>query len=85
MLGDVTEVGKKLAASRKKELVSAKAVDKEGILFYMWEFKNDSEHQLFQLCVNKGKLWSVDASAPDKVRWERRRGAASRGGDENRW
>ena len=30
MLGDVTEVGKKLAGKQKKELVSAKAVDKEG-------------------------------------------------------
>merc|ERR1719424_1624376 len=69
MLGDVTEVGRKLGKG-KKELLSAKAVEKEGILFYMWEFKTEDGHQLLQLCVNKGKLWSVDASAPDK-RWSK--------------
>lgn len=69
-LGDVQAVGQKLASARSAELVSAKAVKKEGVLFYMFEFKNSDIHQVYQLCVSKGKLWSVDASAPAK-RWDK--------------
>lgn len=69
-LGDVADVGDKLASSRDSKLVSARAVDKDGVLFYMFEFKNDQISQKYQLCVNKGRLWSVDASAPTQ-RWDK--------------
>lgn len=69
-LGDVQAVGQKLAGARSAELVLAKAVMKDGVLFYMFEFKNSDIHQVYQLCVAKGKLWSVDASAPAK-RWDK--------------
>jgi len=69
-LGDVEAVGQKLAGARSAELVLAKAVMKDGVLFYMFEFKNSDIHQVYQLCVAKGKLWSVDASAPAK-RWDK--------------
>eukprot|EP00613_Pedinella_sp_CCMP2098_P001580 CAMPEP_0171631654 /NCGR_PEP_ID=MMETSP0990-20121206/23809_1 /TAXON_ID=483369 /ORGANISM="non described non described, Strain CCMP2098" /LENGTH=243 /DNA_ID=CAMNT_0012201367 /DNA_START=50 /DNA_END=781 /DNA_ORIENTATION=- len=69
-LGDVKQVGAKLASARSAVLVSAEAVSKEGIVFYMFEFKNEETamRELYQLCVAKGKLWSLDASAPEK-RW----------------
>ena len=106
-------MGQKLAGARSAELVLAKAVMKDGVLFYMFEFKNSDIHQVYQvrppaavggeasarsdpprspayldspscpssiahrflsfffkLCVAKGKLWSVDASAPAK-RWDK--------------
>jgi len=69
-IGDLKEVGEKLAKTRGKELVSAEAVEKEGILFYMYDFKSADARELYQLCINKGRLWSVDASAPNK-RWDK--------------
>ena len=68
-LGEVRGVGDKLAVARDAELVSAKAVSKDGVGFYMFEFKTSKGmHEVLQLCVAKGKLWSVDGSAPEK-RW----------------
>jgi hypothetical protein len=47
------KVGAKLADARSAELVSAEAVSKEGILFYMFEFKNEAKgmRELYQVCV----------------------------------
>lgn len=72
LLGDVQDVGKSLAAKRNAELISASERQTDGILFYKFEFKiNDGTHQLLQLCVSKGKLWSLDANSKEK-RWSKR-------------
>jgi photosystem II oxygen-evolving enhancer protein 2 len=71
-LGDVKELGPKLAAKRNAKLISASDRTTEGILFYTFDFAlPDQTHQLLLLCVAKGKLWSVDASAKEK-RWGKR-------------
>ena len=71
-LGDVQEVGKSLAAKRNAQLVSAEDRLTDGVLFYKFDFAlSDGTHQLLQLCVNKGKVWSLDASAKEK-RWSKR-------------
>jgi photosystem II oxygen-evolving enhancer protein 2 len=71
-LGDVKELGPKLAAKRNAKLISATDRTTEGILFYTFDFAlPDKTHQLLLLCVAKGKLWSVDASAKEK-RWGKR-------------
>ena len=72
ILGDVKELGPKLAAKRNAKLISASDRTTEGILFYTFDFAlPDQTHQLLLLCVAKGKLWSVDASAKEK-RWVKR-------------
>lgn len=72
VLGDVKSVGASLANKRNAELVSATERLTDGVLFYTFEFAfKDGTRQLFQLCVNKGKIWSLDASAKDK-RWSKR-------------
>jgi len=71
-LGPVKELGPKLAAKRNAKLLSATDRVTEGILFYTFDFAlPDNTHQLLLLCVSKGKLWSVDASAKEK-RWSKR-------------
>lgn len=63
-LGDVQDVGKNLAAKRNAKLISAKERLTDGVLFYKFDFAiGDGTHQLLQLCVCKGKLWSIDASS----------------------
>ena len=72
LLGDVQTVGESLAAKRNAKLISATERQTDGILFYKFDFAiNDGTHQLLQLCVGKGKLWSIDASAKEK-RWSKR-------------
>lgn len=72
VLGDVKELGPKLAAKRNAKLIAASDRTTEGILFYTFDFAlPDQTHQLLLLCVAKGKLWSVDASAKEK-RWGKR-------------
>ncbi|CAJ1931103.1 unnamed protein product [Cylindrotheca closterium] len=71
-LGDVQSVGESLAAKRNAKLISATERLTDGILFYKFDFAiNDGTHQLLQLCVCKGKVWSIDASAKEK-RWGKR-------------
>ena len=71
-LGDVQKLGESLAAKRNAKLISAEERMTDGILFYTFDFAiNDGTHQLLQLCVGKGKLWSVDANAKEK-RWAKR-------------
>jgi photosystem II oxygen-evolving enhancer protein 2 len=44
----------------------------DGVLFYKFDFAiNDGTHQLLQMCIGKGKLWSLDASAKER-RWDMR-------------
>ena len=72
-LGEVQEVGKKLASSRQAKLVNAEERLTDGILFYTFEFSLDEgTHQLLSLSVNKGRIWSLDANTTEK-RWEKRK------------
>jgi photosystem II oxygen-evolving enhancer protein 2 len=69
VLGDVQELGLNLAAKRNAKLISASERLTDGILFYKFDFAiNDGTHQLLQMCIGKGKLWSIDASSSEK-RW----------------
>ena len=71
-LGEVQAVGKSLAEKRNADLISAEERLTDGILFYKFDFAiKDGTHQLLQLCVNKGKVWSLDANAKEK-RWSKR-------------
>ena len=72
VLGDVKELGASLAAKRNAQLIAAQERQTDGIVFYKFEFAlNDGTHQLLQLCVSRGKLWSMDANAKEK-RWSKR-------------
>jgi len=71
-LGDVQEIGKKLAKGRGAELVEAKARLTEGVLFYEFEFKGEAISELASLCVAKGRLWNLSATAATK-RWAKKR------------
>jgi photosystem II oxygen-evolving enhancer protein 2 len=73
VLGDVQTVGESLAAKRNAKLISATERLTDGVLFYKFDFKiNDGTHQLLQLCVCKGKVWSIDASAKE-ARWAKKK------------
>eukprot|EP00978_Attheya_sp_CCMP212_P013645 scaffold34265_cov58-Attheya_sp.AAC.3 len=72
VLGDVKELGANLAAKRNAKLINAEERLTDGILFYTFDFAiNDGTHQILQLCVNKGKVWSLDANTTEK-RWSKR-------------
>jgi len=72
-LGEVKEVGQKLATSRNAKLVRAEERLTEGVLFFTFEFALDEgTHQLLCLSVNKGKIWSLDANTTEK-RWSKRK------------
>ena len=66
-LGPVADVGAKLAESRSAKLIDATERQTEGVLFFAFDFAlDDGTHQLLQLCVNKGKIWSLDANTKEK-------------------
>eukprot|EP00802_Teleaulax_amphioxeia_P022244 Tamp_22670.p1 GENE.Tamp_22670~~Tamp_22670.p1 ORF type:complete len:313 (-),score=99.42 Tamp_22670:136-954(-) len=75
-LGDIDAVGASLAKKKKASLVDAKTNTKDGILFYTFVFKAGDDkkgaREVYQLCVNKGKLWSVTATTTEK-RWGKRK------------
>merc|ERR1712032_208519 len=72
ILGEVQEVGVNLASKRNAKLMKAEERFTDGILFYKFDFAiNDGTHQLLQLCVAKGKIWSLDANSKEK-RWAKR-------------
>lgn len=67
VLGPVEEVGANLAAKRSAKLIRAEERQTEGVLFYFFDFAlDDGTHQMLQLCVNKGKIWSLDANTKEK-------------------
>ena len=71
-LGEVQAVGESLANKRNAKLISATERLTDGVLFYKFDFAiNDGTHQLLQLCVCKGKVWSIDANAKEK-RWDKK-------------
>lgn len=66
------KIGESLAAKRDAKLVRAEERLTDGILFYVFEFAiGDGTHQLLSLSVNKGRIWSLDASTTEK-RWPKR-------------
>jgi len=75
-LGDIDTVGAGLAKKKKAVLADAKENTKDGILYYTFVFKaGDSKkgaREVYQLCVSKGKLWSVTATTTEK-RWAKRK------------
>lgn len=71
-LGEVKEVGERLAKARGSELVEALERVTEGITFFEFEFKGGEVSELYELCVNKGRLWSLSATSATK-RWAKRR------------
>jgi len=71
-LGDVQKLGENLAVKRSAKLIRAEERQTDGILFYTFDFAiSDGTHQLLLLCVNKGKVWSLDANSSEK-RWGKR-------------
>lgn len=67
ILGPVEDVGASLAAKRDAKLIAAEERQTDGVLFYTFDFAlSDGTHQLLLLCVNKGKIWSLDASTREK-------------------
>lgn len=67
ILGPVADVGASLASKRNAKLIAATERQTDGILFYTFDFAlEDKTHQLLQLCVNKGKIWSLDANTKEK-------------------
>jgi photosystem II oxygen-evolving enhancer protein 2 len=72
-LGPLADVAANLAAKRNAKLVNAEERQTEGVLFYLFDFAlDDGTHQILQLCVNKGKIWSLDANTKEK-RYEKRK------------
>lgn len=66
VLGPVDEVGASLASKRNAKLIAALERQTDGVLFYTFDFAlDDGTHQLLQLCVNKGKIWSLDANTKE--------------------
>ena len=70
-IGDLDAVGNKLAAKRDAKLVKSTSRTTEGTDFYMFEFERDGMKELYQLCIGKGKLWSISSVATTK-RWNKR-------------
>jgi hypothetical protein len=80
--GDIQQLGNKLASKRGGKLLSTDARETEGIVYYVFQFENpldaslprpgsrslkpESVIELYSLCVAKGRLWSVQATANDK-------------------
>jgi len=75
-LGDIDTVGAGLAKKKKAVLADAKENTKDGILYYTFVFKAGDDkkgaREVYQLCVSKGKLWSVTATTTEK-RWGKRK------------
>lgn len=81
--GSSEDIGAKLAKKRGGQLVSAEVRDTDGIIFYQFQFENPldmslprtgpknnrptKQIELYELCVNRGRLWSVQASSNDKA------------------
>jgi photosystem II oxygen-evolving enhancer protein 2 len=69
---DVQALGEGLASKRNAKLMGASERLTDGVLFYEFDFAiNDGTHQLLQLSVNKGRIWSLDANTVEK-RWSKK-------------
>jgi hypothetical protein len=81
--GSLDEIGEKLAKKRGGKLIKSTSRVTDGITFYQFEFENPLDLtlprtgaknnrptvgiELFELCVHKGRLWSVQATSNDKA------------------
>lgn len=70
-LGSAEHVGERLAKSRTATLVAAAEKSIDGIPAYIVELKRGESRQLTLLCISKMKLYSVNASSPER-RWSKR-------------
>jgi len=70
-LGELNEVGKKFAASRNGELISASSREADGSLCYTFEIKGEKYHELLLLSINRGKLFRLVAVTSNK-KWDKR-------------
>ncbi len=78
--GSLEKLGDKLAAKRGGVVVSSEARDSDGVVFYQYQFENPLDEslprigrpkptkgvELYELCVAKGRLWSVQATSNDR-------------------
>jgi photosystem II oxygen-evolving enhancer protein 2 len=82
-IGTPTEVGYKLGknalapegSGRKAELVNAEERESNGTIYYLLEYaialpNNQQRHDLASVAVNRGKLFTFNASIPER-RWSR--------------
>jgi hypothetical protein len=81
--GNIKDLGEKLASKRGGKLLEAEARETEGYTFYKFKFENPLDMnlprtgpkdkrptvgiELYQLCVGKGRLWSVQATTNDRL------------------
>jgi len=79
--GSIEAIGEKLAKKRNGRLVSSAVRETDGVVFYQFQFENPLDPslprtgpknkrptkgvELYQLCVSRGKLWSVQATSND--------------------
>jgi len=65
-LGEIGPLGESLAEKRNAKLIRSEERLTDSILFYTFEFAiSDGTHQLLSLSVNKGRVWSLDASSKE--------------------
>lgn len=81
--GSLDTIASKLLKKRGGALLSSSARETDGIVFYQFKFENPLDKnlprigpqnrlatkqiELYQLCVSKGKLWSVQATSNDQL------------------
>ncbi len=81
--GDIAVLGDKLASKRGGKLINSNVHKTDEIVFYTFEFENPLDASLprtgpknnrptkgieiYQLCVSKGRLWSIQATSNDKL------------------
>ena len=70
-LGELDEVGRKMATSRDAELVRASTRDADGSLVYTFELRGPMYHELLLLTINRGKLFRLSAVTSNK-KWAQR-------------
>ncbi len=79
--GNIKSVGEKLATKRGGKLLETEVRNTEGYTFYKFKFENPLDMslprtgpkdkrptkgiELYELCVGKGRLWSVQATSND--------------------
>ena len=78
--GTLEGLGEKLASKRTGTMVKADARNTDGTIFYSYQFENPLDEslprigrpkptkgiELYELCVAKGRLWSVQATSNDR-------------------
>ena len=79
--GNIKSVGEKVATKRGGKLLETEVRNTEGYTFYKFKFENPLDMslprtgpkdkrptkgiELYELCVGKGRLWSVQATSND--------------------